>query len=346
MVFDLGKRVIGQGRPFIVAELAQAHDGSLGQAHAYIDAVADAGADAIKFQTHIAAAESTYDEPFRVKFSAQDATRYDYWRRMEFRAEEWGGLAKHASERGLVFLSSAFSPEAVELLRNLDMPAWKIASGELGSSHLLECMMEDDRPILVSSGMSSWSDLDRLISVLADHKKKFAVMQCTTKYPTPLEQVGLNVLAEMRERYDCPVGLSDHSGTVFPSLAVMSELADIVEVHVVFDKRMFGPDTCASIDIEELEFLCKSRDAFQVMHENPVDKDHFAAEFEEMRAMFGRSLALKRDLPAGTVLSVNDLTAKKPAGGIHQNQLDRVVGKKLARDVPASRLLREEDLFQ
>ncbi|WP_417814270.1 N-acetylneuraminate synthase family protein [Thalassospira alkalitolerans] len=346
MTFDLGKKRIGQGQTLIIAEVAQAHDGSLGQAHAYIDAVADAGVDAVKFQTHIASAESTFDEPFRVKFSDQDATRFDYWQRMEFSAEEWALLAKHASDRGLVFLSSAFSPEAVDLLRKLDMPAWKIASGELGSSRLLECMMEDDRPFLVSSGMSPWSDLDGLTSILTNHKKQFAVMQCTSKYPTPLDRVGLNVLTEMRKRYDCPVGLSDHSGTVFPSLAVMSNKAEFVEVHVVFDKRMFGPDTLASIDIDELEFLCKSRDAFNVLHENPVDKDQMAAEFDEMRTMFGRSLALKQDLPAGTVLSLDDVTAKKPAGGIHENQRDRIVGLTLANDVAASRLLREEDFIR
>ena len=100
-------------RCFLIGEIAQAHDGSLGAAHAYIDAVARAGADAIKFQTHIAAAESTPGEPWRVKFSPQDETRYAYWQRMEFTEEQWRGLAAHAAERGLVFLSSAFSLEAV-----------------------------------------------------------------------------------------------------------------------------------------------------------------------------------------------------------------------------------------
>ena len=116
---------------YIVAEMAQAHDGSLGTAHAYIDAIAKAGADAIKFQTHIAAAESTPSEPWRVKFSPQDATRYDYWKRMEFTEKQWHGLKKHADERGLKFLSSPFSVEAVELLTRVGVAAWKVASGEV-----------------------------------------------------------------------------------------------------------------------------------------------------------------------------------------------------------------------
>src|SRR5688572_5028603 len=116
------------GRCLIIAEVGLAHDGSLGLAHAFIDEVARGGADAVKFQTHIAAAESTAAEPFRVKFSRQDATRYEYWKRMEFTEAQWRGLADHARDRGLLFLSSPFSIEAVELLARVGMPMWKIAS--------------------------------------------------------------------------------------------------------------------------------------------------------------------------------------------------------------------------
>ena len=138
MSFEIGSKRIGGGAPaYLIAEIAQAHDGSLGFAHQFIDAAADAGADAIKFQTHFANEESTLDEPFRIKFSKQDETRFDYWKRMEFTDEQWAGLADHAKEKKLDFLSSAFSMRAVELLERLGMPAWKIASGEVVSSDLL-----------------------------------------------------------------------------------------------------------------------------------------------------------------------------------------------------------------
>src|SRR5262245_66416611 len=127
----IGTRSISNGaKAFIIAEVAQAHDGSLGLAHSLIDAAADAMADAIKFQTHIAAEESTREEPFRVKFSQQDATRYDYWRRVEFAPHQWAGLAVHARKRGLAFLSSAFSVHAVELVSKIGVDAWKLACGE------------------------------------------------------------------------------------------------------------------------------------------------------------------------------------------------------------------------
>src|ERR671925_320777 len=143
----------------IVAEVAQAHDGSLGTAHAFIDACARAGADAIKFQTHIAAAESTPGEPWRVKFSPQDATRYDYWKRMEFTEEQWHGLKRHADERGLLFLSSPFSPDAVDLLKRVGVAGWKVASGEISNEPMLATMAATGQPVMLSTGMSTNAEI-------------------------------------------------------------------------------------------------------------------------------------------------------------------------------------------
>src|SRR5262245_48088742 len=207
-MLPLTPRPVGTGC-FIVAEVAQAHDGSLGIAHAYIDAVASAGADAVKFQTHIAAAESTPGEPWRVKFSKQDASRYDYWKRMEFTEEQWRGLKQHAEERGLLFLSSPFSSAAVQLLERLDVAAWKVASGEVSNVLLLDEMVRTNKPVLLSSGMSNLAELDRAVELVRDARVPVAVLQCTSLYPCPPEKVGLEQLAAYRQRYQCPVGLSD-----------------------------------------------------------------------------------------------------------------------------------------
>src|SRR5262245_64297932 len=158
--FPVGPRPVGAGHPcLIIGEIAQAHDGSLGFAHAFIDAIANAGADAVKFQTHIAAAESTPAEPWRVKFSRQDVTRYDYWHRMEFAEEHWVGLKQHAEARGLAFLSSPFSNEAVDLLEKIGMVAWKVASGEVSNARLPERVVATKRPLLLYTGMSGLADL-------------------------------------------------------------------------------------------------------------------------------------------------------------------------------------------
>ncbi len=341
----IGPRTVGPGhRPYLIAEVAQAHDGSLGTAHAFVDVVADAGFDAVKFQTHIAAEESTLDEPFRVKFSRQDDTRYAYWKRMEFPPEAWQGLAEHARERGIDFLSTPFSETAIEWLQALDVPAWKVGSGETTTAALLTAMAATGKPVLLSTGMSRYDEIEASVRLLEDHGAPVALFQCTSKYPVALEEVGLNVLDQLRDRFGRPVGLSDHSGTLHPGLAALATGADLLEVHVTLSRRAFGPDVPASLTPDELADLAAARDAFHTMRTHPVDKDATAEALAPMRALFRKSVAPATDLPAGTVLSADHLTLRKPGDGIPEADLPALVGRRLARDVSPDRLLREEDL--
>jgi len=339
-----GRLVGGTAPPYLIAEVAQAHDGSLGTAHAFVDAAADAGADAVKFQTHIADAESTRDEPFRVKFSRQDETRLDYWRRMEFSPEQWRGLAEHARERGLHFLSSAFSLEAVDLLRGLGVPAWKIASGEVLTAALVDAICADGKPVILSSGMSPWADIDAAVARIRRAGAPVAVLQCVSRYPTPLADIGLNVIDEMRARYDCPAGLSDHSGQPWPAMAAVSRGAAIVELHITLSDRMFGPDVPSSLTVEQFRMVADLRDAVAEMDSHPADKDAVAEELSDMRSMFGRSLAPRQNLSAGTLITEDMLVAKKPATGIPVGDADAVIGRILARDVASDRLIAWDDL--
>ncbi len=342
--FSIGSRQIGPESPsFIIAEIAQAHDGSLGTAHAYVDAVADAGADAIKFQTHMADEESTLDEPFRVKFSFQDATRYDYWKRMEFTGDQWKELSRHAKDRNLIFLSSPFSVKAVHMLREIGMQAWKIGSGEVKSDDILEAMAENGAPIILSTGMSGFEEIGECVKRIRERGLQFALLQCTSSYPTSLGQVGLNVIGELGSRFNCPIGLSDHSGTLFPGLAAMALGIEILEVHVVLDRRSFGPDVPASITVDDLGFLVKARDAFHVMAVNPVDKDEMAEKMSQMRSMFSKSVAPAVALPAGTILKAGMLTLKKPGTGIPASEIENIIGRRLIRDVDPRKLLTRED---
>lgn len=343
--FEIAGRKVGAGAPaYLIAEVAQAHDGSLGTAHAFVDAAADAGADAIKFQTHIADAESTRDEPFRVPFSKQDDSRYEYWKRMEFTPEQWSGLKDHADERGIAFLSSAFSLAAVDLLRKLEVPVWKIASGEVCSDALVDAICADGNPVLLSSGMSGWDDIDAAVMRVRAAGAPVAVLQCVSKYPTPLEAVGLNVIDEMKARYGVPCGLSDHSGQPWPAMAAIARGASVIELHITLSERMFGPDVPSSLTVPAFSAVADLRDAVQVMDAHPANKDAVAEDLADMRAMFGRSLAPSRDLSAGTVISPDMLVAKKPATGIPVDAAGSVVGRTLLRDVPADRLISWEDL--
>jgi N-acetylneuraminate synthase len=344
-MFSIGEKTVGPGHPaFLVAEIAQAHDGSLGLAHAFVDAAAEAGADAIKFQTHIAAGESTQEEQFRVRFSRQDETRYQYWKRMEFSPDGWRGLAEHAAKRGLAFLSSPFSMDALTLLESIGVPAWKLASGELGSDSMLDAMLRTRKPMLISTGMSPWQEIDAVVARARKAGSPFCLLQCTTRYPTPLEQTGLNVIGEFRSRYQCPAGLSDHSGTVYPALAALARGCDLIEMHLTLDRRMFGPDVSSSLTVDEFRLVVQARDAFRTMDANPVNKDATAVELAPMRDLFMRSAAPTRPLKAGTVLAADMLAAKKPGTGIPASKIPALVGRKLRREVFPDRLLREDDL--
>ena len=333
---------IQKNEVYIIAEISQNHDGSLGQAHAFIDAVAGTGVDAIKFQTHIAEAESTPDEPFRVKFSYEDKTRYDYWRRMEFTYEQWEELYHHAKKADLDFLSSVFSVEAFEMLQAIGIPAWKLGSGEVFNKYLVYKMVETGKPILLSSGMSTYEDIDKQVEQIKNNP--YAIMQCTTAYPCPPEEIGLNVIPIMKDRYHCPIGLSDHSGTIFPSLAAVANGALMIEVHVTMSPYMFGPDVKASVTIEQLREMTEGIRMITRMLNAPLDKAELKAEQRELKNIFAKGIYLKKDIMKGETLDIEKVSFKKPLKGVSGEQYENVIGKTAVRDLKQGEALLWTDI--
>jgi N-acetylneuraminate synthase len=328
----------------IVGEVAQAHDGSLGMAHAFIDAIARAGADAVKFQTHIATAESTPAEPWRKRFSPQDATRFDYWRRMEFSEEQWHGLKRHADEKGLLFLSSPFSMEAVALLERVGVAGWKIASGEISNGPMLDRVAGSGLPVLLSTGMSALDEVDGAVQRVRRQSAPLAVLQCASIYPSPPEAVGLNVIPLLRARYGCAAGLSDHSGTIFPGLAAATTGIEVLEVHVALSRDMFGPDVVVSLTGEELATLVRGVRFIESMRASPVDKAQVLEGAEGLRAVFKKSIVARDDLAAGTRLAAEHLALKKPGTGLRAERLDSVLGRRLRRAVARDAQILPDDL--
>ncbi|WP_298222825.1 N-acetylneuraminate synthase family protein [Flavobacterium sp.] len=331
-------------KPYFIAEIAQAHDGSLGILHSYIDAVAKTGVQAIKFQMHIAEAESSIHEPFRVKFSYEDATRFDYWKRMEFTFEQWQGIKKHCDEVGLDFICSPFSNAAVDWLEKLDVKAYKVGSGEVSNFLLLDKIIETKKPIIISSGMSSFSELDQVVDYLKSKAADFSILQCTTAYPTLPHQYGLNLIPELKARYNIPVGFSDHSAKTATGIAAVALGAEILEFHVVFDRAMFGPDAIASLTLEETKQLVEGATAIFEAQSQPIDKNNTEA-FTTLKSIFEKSLAVNKDLPEGHTITFEDLEHKKPTGyGIPARDYQTVIGKKLSKDKSQWDFLNEDDL--
>ena len=328
----------------IIAEIGQAHDGSLGTVHAYIDALAETGVDVIKFQMHIAEAESSIHEPFRVKFSKQDASRMDYWKRMEFTFEQWYGIKQHCEDLGMEFMASPFSNSAVELLEKLNVLRYKVGSGEVNNLLIIQKIAETKKPILISSGMSNYEEIDQTLKFLEPFGNPLSILQCTTAYPTKPEDWGLNIIPELKNKYNVPVGFSDHSGDIYACLAAAVLGSEIFEFHVVFDKRQFGPDTSSSITIEQTKILVKGIIDIKKSLSRPINKSD-NQKFSKLKDIFEKSLAINKDLTKGHVILFSDLEAKKPAKmGIAASKFKDIIGKVLVNNLNKWDFINYEDL--
>src|SRR2546423_799413 len=190
---------------YVIAEAGMNHDGSLGNAIRMVEVAAEAGADAVKFQLHDAAAESTRDAPSPPYFEHE--SRWEYFRRTAFTDDQWRTLREACDRAGIDFVCAPFSLEALERLEAIGTARYKVGSGEVTNLALVRAAAATGKPVLLSSGMSSWSELDAAVEAAGEHA---TVLQCTSEYPTPPEHVRLNLLAELRERYGMAVGSSDH----------------------------------------------------------------------------------------------------------------------------------------
>lgn len=324
---------------FVIAEVGSVHDGSFGNAQHLIDAAAECGVDAVKFQTHIADAETTRDAPMPPYFKGEP--RFDYFKRTSFSLEQWRALKERCDARGTVFLSSPFSEEAVDLLEAVGVSQYKIPSGEVTNLPLLEKIARLRKPVLLSSGMSSWAELDTAVATIRRYHDQITVLQCTSEYPCPYEQVGLNVMTEMQARYGLPVGLSDHTVTVYASLAAVTLGATVIERHFTFSRKMYGSDARHSLEPHELLDLVRGIRAIETMRASGVEKT--TERVREMKRIFEKSLVAAADISAGTMLTRQLVGIKKPGTGIPAARLDEFLNRRLAQPVRADELFEESD---
>jgi N,N'-diacetyllegionaminate synthase len=323
----------------IIAEIGSVHDGSLGNALRLMDAAADAGADTVKFQTHIAEAESLASAPAPGYFS--DEPRIAYFRRTGFEPAQWQRLARHAEQLRVTFLSSPFSIEAVDLLEDVGVTAYKIPSGEVTNLPLLERIAATRKPALLSSGMSDWPELDAAVAALKP-ARELTVMQCSSAYPCAPEQVGLNVLAEMRRRYRGAVGFSDHTMGCSAAFAAAALGATVVEKHFAFSRLMYGSDAKHSMEPGEFSGFCRGLREIWRMNASPVDKND-TTPYADMKRIFQKSIVTSRALPAGTTLVRDMLAFKKPGDGIPAAAYREVLGRRLRSAVSADHQLSTRD---
>jgi sialic acid synthase SpsE len=301
----------------------------------------------VKLQTHIFEAESLPNAPNPPYF--KDESRQQYFERTAFDLDQYRLLKRYSEEEcGVEFLSSPFSLEAIDFLERVGVRTYKIPSGEVSNIPLLEKVAATGKKVLLSSGMSSWKELDEAVAVFRDAGPEalgnLVLLQCTSEYPCPPEQAGLNVMLEMRDRYRLPIGYSDHTLGVAVPLAAVVLGATVVEKHFTLSKRMYGSDARNSTEPEEFKRLVEAiRDAEKAIG-GGLAKDEKVKSLGAMKVIFEKSIVSAQELPAGTLLAPEHLAYKKPGDGIPAREYRRLLGKRLARAVGRDHKLTWADL--
>ena len=344
--FSIGGRFISVGHPpYVIAEAGVNHNGSPDLALRLVDAAADAGADAVKFQTFSADALAVPDASQAIyqRERAKAASQVEMLRALELSKRGLEACFVRARQRGLTLLSTPFDSAAVLLLRALGVPAFKVASGDLTNLVLLRAVAAQRLPMLVSTGMATMDEVAAAVADIASHgNPPLALLHCTSAYPATPEEANLRAIVTLRDRFRLPIGYSDHTLGITVATAAASLGAVLIEKHITLDKSMDGPDHMASLEPEEFRAMVRSvHDAHMALGDGV--KVPRPSE-DDTRLVSRRSLVLSRPLAAGEVIRETDLDAMRPASGISPLLLDKVVGRHTARNLRARVTLHQEDL--
>tara|TARA_B100000795_G_C22783638_1_gene433544 strand:- start:436 stop:1485 length:1050 start_codon:yes stop_codon:yes gene_type:complete len=344
--FYIDKRLItNQTKPFLIAEVAQAHGGNIKKVFKFIDEVSKHKIDAIKFQTHISEFESTYDEPFRKKLKGFKS-RYDYWKSMEFKKDEWVKIKRYCKKKKIIFLSSVFSIASIKLLSDIGLKTWKIGSGECNSFDLLEHLKKkcSKDSVIISTGLMNNKRIDEIYKFF-NKKNPLCIMHCVSKYPSKFNELGFNNIDELNNKYNCLIGYSDHSGSIYSILYALSKSIPIIEFHVKIDENDKNLDKTSSVKIRDLGLITKANDIFFKIKSSKINKKILSREQSLMLKIFGKSLCFKNDMHKGQIVKKEHLTLKKPGTGINYKYMYKLIGKKISRNVTNKRLIKYQDLI-
>jgi N-acetylneuraminate synthase/N,N'-diacetyllegionaminate synthase len=331
----IGNKLVGEGEPvFIVAEAGSNHDGKLEQAKQLVDVAANAGADAVKFQTFSAdkiIAKTGPKAGYMEKVSEKESV-YEIFKRIELPREWHRELAEYARKRGLIFLSSPFDEEAADLLDELGVPAFKVASGELTNFPLIKYMARREKPMIVSTGAATMDEVNEAVSVIrGTGNKKIVLLHCVANYPAAPEDANLLAMSALKQKFKLPVGYSDHTLGTLASLAAVALGAVMVEKHFTLSRKLPGPDHFYAVEPNELKAMVEGIRAVEKMRGTPIKKPVKAER--EIRKLARRSVFAKVDIPAGSIIEKEMLVTLRPAIGLEPKYLESIVGKKAKKTI-------------
>jgi N,N'-diacetyllegionaminate synthase len=341
------ERPVGSGLPcFVVAEAGVNHNGDLARAEALVDAAAEAGADAVKFQTFTADRLVTHDAPkaeYQVRATDAVESQFEMLKRLELDEEAHRVLINGCSERGILFLSTPFDELSCDFLDGLGLPAFKVPSGEVTNLPFIRHVARKQKPIILSTGMAALEEVaDAVEAIWAEGNRSVILLHCVSNYPTAPEDANLRAIATLREAFGVPAGFSDHTMGDSVALAAVALGACVIEKHLTLDRSLPGPDHRAST--EPVEFRAMIQRIRDVEASLGSGRKEPVAEEAAVAKVARKSLVAARSIPAGTILQANMIAVKRPGTGLAPGELGTLVGKTARIDIPEGTLFSHEML--
>ena len=339
MKYNIGKR-IGEGKScFIIAEAGVNHNGTLELAKKLVDVAKEAGADAVKFQTF--KAENVVikkAEKAEYQKTTKEESQYELIKKLELSEYDFMELADYAKKTGIIFLSSPFDKGSVDLLDKMNVPAFKIASGEITNFTLLKHIAKKEKPIILSTGMATLGEIEEALKIIrTEAVENIVLLQCVSNYPAKIEDVNLRAMETLKYAFNLPMGFSDHTLGITASIAAVALGACVIEKHFTLDKNLPGPDHKASLEPNELKELVKAiRDVEKSLGDGlkrPTKTE------EEIKRVARRSIVAKVDIQKGTIITEDMLDLKRPGTGIVPKYMEMIIGKRAKVDI------KKEDLI-
>ena len=338
--------MIGDGEDvFVIAEAGVNHNGNMALGKKLIDVALEAGADAVKFQTFIADNVVVHDAP-TADYQKENTglnNQYKMIKEMELSSDDFKELAEYSKNKGILFLSSPFDKESVDLLDKIGVPIFKIASGEITNYPLVEYIARKGKPIILSTGMSSLGEIENALEIIhSQGLNEVVLLHCVTSYPALIEDLNLKVIQTLKHAFKCPVGFSDHTIGITASLVAVTLGACIIEKHFTVDKNLPGPDHSMSLSPNELKELVNSiRRVEKALGDGIKRLTPLEAEIQRV---VRRSIVSTVYIPKGMIITESMISIKRPSGGIEPKYYDLAIGKKAKRDIKPGELLYWSDL--
>ncbi len=325
---------------YIIAEAGVNHNGSFALACKLAEAAKKAGADCIKFQTFKSenlVSRSAKKAEYQKKTTG-DSSQQDMLKKLELSFDEFLDLKKYCEDAGICFLSTPFDFDSIDFLNTIDMPFWKIPSGEVTNLPYLLALAKTGKPVVMSTGMCTLQEIREAIDVLqANGTKEIKLLHCNTEYPTPFEDVNLKAMETMRDEFRMEVGYSDHTKGIEVPIAAVSLGATIIEKHFTLDRNMEGPDHKASLEPQELaEMVCCIRNIEKAL--GTGDKTPTPSETKNI-TVARKSIVAKTKIKAGDTLTEDNITVKRPGTGISPMKWFEVLGTKAVKDFDEDELI-------